>query len=88
VQWWCSYFWRQPLSSEFGTVETVKAKFWPWLEPSLAKIVKHQVVDFALGSGSGELQRLERRHQKTMGVGVWIKGAGYMVWGLGDGVER
>ena len=24
---------RGPLSSKFGTIETAKARIWPWLEP-------------------------------------------------------
>jgi hypothetical protein len=43
----------RPLSSKFGTSKTVKASFWPWLEPFFqAKVLKaFQVVPFSLGSG-------------------------------------
>jgi len=41
-----------PLSSEFGTHKTVKARFWPWLEPFLGDIILNLLnFYFSLGSG-------------------------------------
>ena len=39
-----------PLPSQFGTHKTVTARFWPWLEPFLGKVVEpFAVVPFAWG---------------------------------------
>jgi len=39
-----------PLPSQFGTHKAVTARFWPWLEPFLGKVVEpFAVVPFAWG---------------------------------------
>ena len=46
----------RPLSSELGTHQTVKARFWPWLEPSsdesLSKPCK--LLPFRSDAGKGD----------------------------------
>jgi len=52
----------RPLSREFGTPKTVKARFWPWLEPFFKKYLTLFPFRSAVGwTGVSSLGFAERR---------------------------
>ena len=70
---------RMPMSSEFGTNKTVKARFWPWLEPfSVRKSLKIKVVPSSLAGGevsrigSGFAMALDRGAYHFIRRSYWI----------------
>jgi len=69
-----------PLSSEYGTHKTVKAGFWPWLEPfCMRKSVKIFELPWIWGFGIGH-QGLGVRVDHRCGADMALMGQSVVLW--------